>query len=203
MTQSQIELPTGILPGVEYVDLSKPDIPDHMLDSIATLRRLQREAADEIERLISLLDAIDGDIECEDDETKDDDGIDEPSLAAVEEHPGWYYGGKRPKCGDQTNWAAGNSDDCEGDEHDGREPDDEDDSHDGCEPDEDNEPTLGSQDRLFSQQHMYQAGSWHAGDDGEKSYVDVAAHDRARLRYRDQRQRERESQRFGYIVLSK
>jgi len=75
-----------------------------------------------------------------------DDGDDEPSLGSVEDHPNPYRDGTDyPGYGrDQRRWAAGNADDREGDEHDGREPD-----HDegGESEKEDDEPSLGWTDR--------------------------------------------------------
>jgi hypothetical protein len=72
--------------------------------------RLRKEAQDEIERLLSFLDATD-DPDLEDDEVEDDPDQD-PSLGAQE--PGTYNV-------DQSRWEKSPRDDLE-DEHDGREP---------------------------------------------------------------------------------
>lgn len=69
-----------------------------------------------------------------------DNSDDEPSLGSIEDHPNGYQDGSDFGRGgrNQERWASGNSDDCEGDEHDGREPEHED--YDGrC----DAEPSLG------------------------------------------------------------
>lgn len=121
--------------------------PEEVFQAIG---RLRKEARDEIDRLIRFLDDTDDHMEREPDDEEDDregDDVDEePSLGFLENHPscvdessggGWpYYSGK----GRQHSCQA-NSDDCEGDEHDGREPDD-DEGADGYE--EDAEPSLGS-----------------------------------------------------------
>ena len=48
----------------------------------------------------------------------------EPSLGSPEYHPSAYGGAVYSSVGTQTGWSAGNQDDGEGDEHDGREEDD-------------------------------------------------------------------------------
>ena len=74
-------------------------------------------------------------------DAEEDDCDAEPSLGSVENHPNGYLdgsdcgrGGKTQEC-----WASGNRDDCEGDEHDGREPENEG----GEAVREDCEPSLG------------------------------------------------------------
>lgn len=97
--------------------------------AVAELRRIRAEAEAEVERLLALLDQLDGYPD------------DEPSLGFVENHPfgqdggwgGWpYYSSQGRQDVDQ-----GTDDDREGDEHDGREPDCDD--EDGG----DDEPSLG------------------------------------------------------------
>jgi hypothetical protein len=70
----------------------------------------------------------------EDGGDEEDDGISEPALGSIEDHPNGYLDASdwngRGRC--QENWASGNRDDLEGDEHD------------GAEPEEDSEPSLGA-----------------------------------------------------------
>jgi hypothetical protein len=122
---------------------------------------LRHAAEAEIERLLAFLDQLDGDADLESagDELEPDLGSvagrrefdqstwsagadGEPSLGSIEDHPNGYRDGSDD--GDygrnQARWASGNGDDCEGDEHDGREPDDNE-GGDGAE--EDCEPSLG------------------------------------------------------------
>lgn len=109
--------------------------PEHFFQAWS---RKRREAL--IEMLIDTFDAEDGDSDHE------DEGCDEPVLAAPENHATvpydswWGLDPRRDKSGDQSHWAQGSSSDCEGDEHDGREPDD----NEGGEAEkEDYEPSLG------------------------------------------------------------
>lgn len=95
--------------------------------------RKEREAL--IEVLIDTLDAEAGDADLE------ETGDVEPSLGSIEDHPNPYCDGYDLHGGrDQSDWATGNLDDREGDEHDGREPDDD---EGGESEKEDNEPSLG------------------------------------------------------------
>lgn len=85
-----------------------------------TRQRLRRRLTDLIDRLIAMLDDIDGEPDLE------DGGEAEPSLAAPELGPR----------DSQSRWAAGNDDDAEevcedeGAEHDGREPEEDNDTSD-------------------------------------------------------------------------
>lgn len=109
------------------------------------VRKLREKASAEIERLIAFMDETDGYTMTEL----------EPSLAAAEISPEFNYFSEKyqmwfTRDGDQTQWAAGATDDREvEDEHDedtiDREEvcEDEGAEHDGAEPDEDGEPTLG------------------------------------------------------------
>ena len=102
-TQSPAEAPTEALDSFYLpTDIS----PEEVFQAIG---RLRKEARDEIERLLSFLDAID-DPELEDDEVEQDPDQ-EPSLAA----------GQTGEYDDQARWAAGGREDLEH-EHDGREP---------------------------------------------------------------------------------
>ncbi len=82
---------------------------------------------------------------------ENDDELDEPSLAAAENHVstpetyGWAPSGVTySSSGNQSRWAQGAINDAEGDEHDGREPD----GDEGGEAEkEDDEPSLGWTDR--------------------------------------------------------
>jgi hypothetical protein len=91
--------------------MSMQDAIAQRADYLATLRKIRKEAADEIERLISLLDRIevDPDLEPDVDAEPDEDG--EPSLGSINPNFGIQS---------QAQWSAGCSDDTE-DEHDGRE----------------------------------------------------------------------------------
>lgn len=103
------------------------------------VRKLRALASAEIDRLIAFLDETDGFTM---DERETDSADDEPALGSIEDHPNPYLDGTDyPGCGrDQSYWAGGSTDDCEGDEHDGREPDDDE----GGEAEkEDDEPSLG------------------------------------------------------------
>jgi hypothetical protein len=126
-------------------------------DLFQAIGKLRKEAQDEIDRLLSFLDEIDGNI---DDEAAGDEGDasypdgrshllnhpgedDEPSLGSVTGPE--VYSGKRKAAG-QESWSQGISDDREGDEcADDREGDELQhggDEHDGAEREED-EPSLG------------------------------------------------------------
>lgn len=100
--------------------------------TLQRLAGLRREAMAEIDRLIAFLDETDGysTFECEVNgdeqdgawlegklwpstgpEDDEDDGLDEPSLAAPENHPNGYTDGGGSR--NQEHWAAGNLDDRE------------------------------------------------------------------------------------------
>ena len=74
-------------------------------------------------------------------DAEQDDADAEPSLGSIEDHPNGYYDGSDASGHhrSQERWAAGNRDDCEGDEHDGAEPENEG----GEAVKEDDEPSLG------------------------------------------------------------
>ena len=123
--------------------------------ALKKLARLRKEARDEIERLISFLDASDTYVmtEIEDDGDQNDASYptsgahcanpmedDEDSDADEDNHDGEPSLGSRSSSGgDQSRWGA--SDTCQlidaEDEHDGGEPDDE------CDGNPDHEPSLG------------------------------------------------------------
>lgn len=97
--------------------------------AMAELRRIRAEAEAAVERLLALLDQIDGYPD------------DEPSLGFIENHPKGFetrpYRFAYATDEGRQDIGQGADDDCEGDEHDGREPDC--DSEDGG----DDEPSLG------------------------------------------------------------
>ena len=135
-----VEERTGDQPPAQETGLYYPtDVePETLFQAIG---RLRKQARDEIERLLTFLDAIE-DPELEDDDAEDgldaEDGADnEPSLAALENHPSMMsWAG----VGGQEHWAAGGFNDAEGDEHDGRELDSEDE---GAGAEAELEPSLG------------------------------------------------------------
>jgi hypothetical protein len=91
--------------------------------AIKRLRKLRAKAADEIDRLLEFLDAVDDtdvDSQCDDDPIDADDDA-EPALGSINPTIG----------GTQAGWAFGSDDDTEQE-------------HDGAEPDVDDEPSLGS-----------------------------------------------------------
>lgn len=99
--------------------------PAVAVDALKAIQRLRNEAEQQIERLIAMLDALDGDPDVEidtdfelEDEHDESTNDEEPSLGS--RNPTIY--------GDQGSWSAGNGSDLE-DEHDGREPDDDDEDH--------------------------------------------------------------------------
>lgn len=123
------------------------------------LGRLRKEAMDEIDRLLTFLDAL---ADCDEDSAADDDPCDgdpdaEPPLGWTDMESRWgkavtTEGEDEPVLGsvvatDQTKWASGTQDDREGDgcadDREGDEIEHGGDEHDGCEPDEDGEPSLG------------------------------------------------------------
>ena len=130
------------IPGADGVwSLAEPIeqlTPEKVRQCFLGMRAIRREATQEIERLIALLDRLSPDPDFEEQGDNDDDpSQDEPSLGSVDNFT------------DQTRWAAGG---CTG-EHDV----DAEGEHDGSEPDEDGEPTMGwSED-----------GSGGGGQDGE------------------------------------
>lgn len=82
----------------------------------------------------------------------------EPSLGSIEVHPyGYTTQGETRGLTNQENWAAGNRNDAEGDEHD------------GSEPDVDDEPCLGSYDRLANQAHAWKQIGQRLVFDGEQA----------------------------------
>jgi hypothetical protein len=114
--------------------------PEELFQAIG---RLRKDARDEIHRLIQFLDKTDDyvsreledavdDGPCDDNELEAGDGDDEPSLGShVMPNGAVSYSMPVGRCGEL---------DCEGDEHDGREPDDNE-GGDGAR--EDDEPSLG------------------------------------------------------------
>lgn len=117
--------------------------PDHeRARMIAAMRSMRRLLGDAIETLLIACDELDGepDIEQDDSGFADQDALDldqrgEPSLGAAENHLSSHahrdYWGQRSAFGfssytdqgSQVDWASGNRDEREGDEHDGAEPD--------------------------------------------------------------------------------
>ena len=88
--------------------MSIQDAISQRADYLETLRKLRKEAAAEIDRLISFLDETSGDPDLEPDHDAEPDA-DEPSLGSI-------------NAINQLRWSAGSADDLER-EHDGREPD--------------------------------------------------------------------------------
>lgn len=89
-------------------------------DYLNTLRKLRKEAAAEIERLIDILDRTAGDPDLEP-EVDDEDGNDlEPTLGSI----------NPTISGSQAQWSFGTADELE-EEHDGREPDEDRETEDG------------------------------------------------------------------------
>ncbi len=108
------------IPGADGVwSLSEPIeqlTPEKVRQCFLGMTAIRKEAAQEIDRLIALLDRIDPDRDCEEQGDNDDDkSADEPSLGSIDNFA------------NQERWAMGNNVvnardvDCE-DEHDGREP---------------------------------------------------------------------------------
>jgi hypothetical protein len=139
--------------------------------------RLRKEARDEIDRLLSFLDATD-DPDLEDDEVEEDPDH-EPSLGAQE--PGMYNV-------DQSRWEKSPRDDLE-DEHDGREPHGDDEpslcgigvstgNDQDLEGDNraDEEPVLGSFDRMLDQEKSWQQRPVWV-QEGEVDVLDAGATD--------------------------
>jgi hypothetical protein len=142
--------------------------------------RLRQEAQDEIERLLSFLDATD-DRDLEDDGVEEDPDQ-EPSLGAQE--PGMYNV-------DQSRWEKSPRDDFE-DEHDGREPHGDDEpslcgigvsagNDQDLEGDNhaDEEPVLGSFDRMIDQEKSWQQRPVWV-QEGEIDVLDAGATDMPR-----------------------
>jgi len=119
-----------------------PSPDDERVRIIAAMRSMRQLLGDAIETLLIACDELDGDSDIEQDDSgfADQDALDldqrgEPSLAAAENHPSspvqFTYSGERSAFGfsgytdqgAQADWASGNRDDREGDEHDGGEPD--------------------------------------------------------------------------------
>lgn len=110
-------------------------------DTVKACRELTQE-------LINFLDYIGGDTDqdaavddeaCCDNELDGNDEDDEPSLGSSGHASGGAISYLSPAISDGSAMVY----DCEGDEHDGREPDDEDDTHDGREPDREDSPGFG------------------------------------------------------------
>jgi hypothetical protein len=155
----------------ESLYLPTPTTPDEAFKAIG---RLRREARDEIDRLIQFLDQTDNhmereeavdDVACDDNELELGEGDEEPSLGShVLPSGAVSYSMPISRNGDL---------DCEGDEHDGREPDVDDEpslsSTDGrCGDDKDLEADLGSFDRMMDQtKSTLTRGSWYAAEGGE------------------------------------
>jgi hypothetical protein len=129
-------------------------------DLFQAIGRLRKEAQDEIDRLLSFLDEIDGEV---DNEAAGDEGDasypeggshllnhpgedDEPSLGSVD-GPIHGVGKRKAAAAGQESWAQGNCDGREGDGCDDDREGDElqhgGDEHDGAEPEVDTEPSLG------------------------------------------------------------
>jgi hypothetical protein len=111
------------------------------VDTVKACRELTQE-------LINFLDEIGGDTDqdsavddeaCCDDELDDNEEDFEPSLGSSGHASGGAISYTSPAISDGCEIVY----DCEGDEHDGREPDDEDDTHDGREPDREDSPGFG------------------------------------------------------------
>lgn len=107
----------------KYLGLVDPDHsarPADLSPAFSALVRLRREAEREVERLLTLLDALDGDPDLEPDNPPEDDAgenaeieHDEPDLASTlaEDHSGLYAPGDDLECdaGDEPEiaWLAG------------------------------------------------------------------------------------------------
>ena len=132
-----------------------PVTPEEAFQAISRLRKAARA---EIERLIDWLDSTDNHMEREPDgdeldasypesgsrlctpgEDDEDTADAEPSLGSSGHADGEAISYLSMAISDGFEMIY----DCEGDEHDGREPDDEDDSHDGREPDREDSPGVG------------------------------------------------------------
>jgi hypothetical protein len=90
--------------------------------ALKRLRKLRARAADEINRLLEFIDAVDDtdvDSQCDDDPLDDADA--EDSLGFLEHHPTTWSGNGRDRSGNQERLRAGSAGDFE-DEHDDREP---------------------------------------------------------------------------------
>lgn len=133
--------------------------PEEVFQAIG---RLRKEARDEINRLIQFLDETDNHMEREPDgdeldasypesgsrmctpgEDDEDTADAEPSLGSS----GHASGGAISYLSHAISDGCEMVYDCEGDEHDGREPEGEDDPHDGREPDREGRPCLPGSDR--------------------------------------------------------
>jgi hypothetical protein len=149
-------------------------MPAHELRALA--RQIRRAAADEIERLITLLDRIEPDPDLEPDHDADDpaedDGTAEPSLGAIERHAN-AYGSDRNTSGSQVAWGASDRSDCEEDPGEDGIAD-----QDGLAEQMNGEPSLGSFDRMLDQTKSWRQrdipGVWWPPVDGE---LDTADHE--------------------------
>ena len=129
--------------------------------SAPVLRTRMEKAVEQLLAALDALEAADEDLEEVDhgggaveDEPHDAGDDDEPSIAGHAIH----------ETQSQVFWAAGNTDDREGDEHD------------GTGPDVDDEPSLGSFDRVVNQNHAWTRrlgpSTWHAAVDAEADDCD-------------------------------
>lgn len=167
-TRSDAEQVNGAAakPFLGAVDEEEPNLylptdltPEELFQALG---RLRSEAEEAVERLIALIDALDGDIDAEPTGDEEPDlgsvssqrgsdqrhwaqGVDgEPLHASNEYHPApaldwWSDRQLRIPEGSQEGWATGNDDDREGAPCD----DDREQDHDGREPDVEDEPSLG------------------------------------------------------------
>jgi len=164
---------------------------------------VRRSIEDEIERLIGVLDDLDGDPDFEDGEDPDlEDGVDaepsigtsdyyhgcdvelddcdaEPSLGSINVHldrpcPGWCPEGfSYSSAGDQRNWSAGNRQDLEGDPH-----EDDEDTFDQEKDSSDDEWELGWTNKINQAQDN--DGGYHIHD-GEQMLASTPWEDATRL----------------------
>jgi hypothetical protein len=147
--------------GASPVDVPAPPAEQHA-DAIKALARLRREAAAEVERLLTFLDELDGDADLESTELDDDEeGFDaEPSLGSSNDHhgSGALYANVEPNLRGL----------------------DLEDQHDGAEPDVDGEPLLGSFDAMVNQDKAWRQHRL-ATSDGELDDCDREDDDPAEL----------------------
>lgn len=166
--------------GVPFSELSRSQ-----QKAVLNLRKLRKEMAEEIERMIAFLDSTDGysTIETEGDAADPTDveirtaerrygglrgGVmedDEPSLGFTENHPecwdelgGYWWAYRSDQPGGRQDLEQGSDNDCEGDEHDGCEPDE--DGEDGG----DDEFSLGS----LNPSERRSQESWSIGLNGDR-----------------------------------
>ena len=164
------------------------------VDEVLSL--LREQAEHEIEKLIAFVDRIAPDPDLEPslgynpfggDDREGDDADAEPSLGSIDVHPSGYTTQNELRgLTNQENWAAGNRDDAEGDEHDGSEPDVDDEEDDAGEDDGTTlEPSLGSFERLENQEHAWkQRGHWLPTDGENAAEAPTGELDRQRAAYK-------------------